>query len=130
MVGSFEAWCNEKRITRGAVKYIGEIRYAMALLTVPYADGTRLKDKRRQGCRRYRSKHFRGMRVFDSTKQRRVELRTILNDDKSGAWSEVAEPRAKNLWRTYENWRRRDESNTRACRIGNLEGNRPTLVKR
>jgi hypothetical protein len=31
--------------------------------------------------------------------------------------------------RNRKNWRRRDESDMRACRIGNLEGTGPTLVK-
>ena len=34
MVGSFEAWYDEKRIARGVDKYIGEIRYEGVLVKV------------------------------------------------------------------------------------------------
>jgi hypothetical protein len=37
--------------------------------------------------------------------------------------------RAENSRRDQKNWRRRDETNRASCRIGNIEGTRPTLVK-
>jgi hypothetical protein len=37
--------------------------------------------------------------------------------------------RAENSRRDQKNWRRRDETMRASCRIGNIEGTGPTLVK-
>jgi hypothetical protein len=47
----------------------------------------------------------------------------------AAVWSEVVKRGSEFLFFVREKWRRRDESDMRSCRIGNVEGNGPRLVK-